>query len=82
MCANYTYGKLRRDYGKQCRFSKCGPTVMVSLLPDISQEEQWIPKNPVNKYTNYSVEWSEHEVPTYLSISRCFRIASENQHLS
>jgi len=62
MNINYTYSKLRREFGKQCRFSKCGPTVLENLMPDPSLEEQWLPQNPINKSTNNSIEWAEHEV--------------------
>lgn len=67
MFSNYTYAKLRREYGKQCRFSKCGPIVLENLMPDPSQEEQWLPKNPINKSTSKTIDWSEHEV-TYLDL--------------
>lgn len=68
MYTSYTYGKFRHEFGKQCRFSKSSSTVLVNLLPDLNQEELWIPKNPVNKSTNKSVELSEHEVPKYNSL--------------
>lgn len=62
MEVNYTYSKHRREFGKQCRFTDYGPIVLTSVMPDLSLEDQWIPKNPVNKSTNNSVQWSEHEV--------------------
>lgn len=65
MYTNYTYNKLRREYGKQCRFNKCGPNILENLMPDPSLEEQWLSKNPINKCTNKSIEWSEHEVQLY-----------------
>lgn len=69
MYNNYTYGKFRRDYGRQCRFTKTGPIVSVNLMPDPSLEEQWVPKNPVNRSTNKGIEWSEHEVSTTFFIN-------------
>lgn len=62
MNVNYTYSKLRREYGRQCRFSKCGPKVLENIKPDPSLEDQWIMENPVNRSTNKGVQWSEHEV--------------------
>jgi len=62
MYTNYTYSKFRREFGKQCRFNKCGPIVLENLMPDPNLEEQWFSKNLVNKCTNKSIEWSEHEV--------------------
>lgn len=62
MHANYTYGKFRREFGKQCRFSKWGPVVLADIKPDPELEEQWVPENPINKDTNEGIEWSEHDV--------------------
>lgn len=62
MYSNYTYGKFRREYGKQCRFNKWGPIMLEDIKPDPELEKQWIPKNPINKATNIGIEWSEHDV--------------------
>lgn len=64
MNANYTYSKLRREFGRQCSFVKSGPTTLANVTPDPSEEEEqlWSPENPVDKSTNKSNEWSEHEV--------------------
>lgn len=61
MNPNFTYSKFRREFGRQCRFSKCGPKVLENIAPDPSQEDQWLPEDPVNKSTNNGIEWSEHE---------------------
>jgi len=58
----YTYEKKRSDYGKQCRFHNNGPTVLINMMPDISLEKDWIQRNPVDKTTNETTKWSEHEV--------------------
>jgi len=63
MNANYTYSKLRREYGRQCSFVKSGPIVLVNVTPEPGTEEQlWSPENPVDKSTNKGIDWSEHEV--------------------
>jgi len=63
MNANYTYSKLRREYGRQCSFVKSGPTVLANVTPEPGTEEQlWSPENPVDKSTNKGNDWSEHEV--------------------
>lgn len=63
MNTNYTYSKLRREYGRQCSFVKSGPTVLVNVTPEPGLEEQlWSPENPVDKSTNKGNDWSEHEV--------------------
>lgn len=62
MHSNYTYSKCRRDYGKQCRFSKWGPKVLEDMKPDAELEKNWLLKNPINKETDCGVEWSEHDV--------------------
>lgn len=62
MFTNYTYGKFRRQFGKQCRFSKFGPAVLENLMPEPRHGDQWLDKNPVDKSTGNSVEWSLHEV--------------------
>ncbi|XP_050528692.1 dynein intermediate chain 3, ciliary-like isoform X4 [Daktulosphaira vitifoliae] len=64
MYSNFTYAKLRREFGRQCVFSKWGPRFLENLLPDSNLEYQWITKNPCNRSTNLGVDWSEHEVNT------------------
>jgi len=58
----YTYERKRSEYGKQCRFYNHGPTVMINMMPDRSLEKDWIQKNPVDKTTNETNKWSEHDV--------------------
>ncbi|XP_022166124.1 dynein intermediate chain 3, ciliary-like [Myzus persicae] len=60
----YTYEKKRSDYGKQCRFHNNGPTVLINMLPDVSLEKDWIQRNPVDKSTNETNKWSEHDANT------------------
>lgn len=62
MYTNYTYSKLRREFGRHCRFTKCGPKVLENLMPDPGLSDDWLSKNPVDKGTNIGVDWSEHEV--------------------
>lgn len=59
----YTYEKKRSDYGRQCRFKNHGPEMNQNLWPDRTLEDDWIQKNPVDKTTNETSKWSEHEVP-------------------
>ncbi|KAL4134935.1 hypothetical protein QTP88_006615 [Uroleucon formosanum] len=60
----YTYEKKRSEYGKQCRFHNDGPTMLINMMPDPSLEEDWIQRNPVDKTTNETNKWSEHEANT------------------
>lgn len=58
----YAYGKFRREYGKQCRFSKYGPNLNEDLMSDAEQESQWIMRKVLNKPVGIGVDWSECEV--------------------
>ncbi|XP_026819245.1 dynein intermediate chain 3, ciliary-like [Rhopalosiphum maidis] len=60
----YTYEKKRSDYGRQCRFHNTGPTIMIDMMTDLSLEDNWIQRNPVDKTTNETTKWSEHEANT------------------
>ncbi|XP_015363619.1 PREDICTED: dynein intermediate chain 3, ciliary-like [Diuraphis noxia] len=60
----YTYERKRSDYGKQCRFHNHGPIVLINMTPDPSLEKNWIQKNPVDKTTNETNKWSEHDANT------------------
>lgn len=62
MNTTYAYGKFRREFGKQCRFSKRGPIVLEDLTPDIEQCDQWITRNTLNQSVGVSVDWSACEV--------------------
>lgn len=78
MDTNYTYVKSRREFGKQCRFSNVGPTVLYNLMPDPSQEEQWLLRNPIDKNTQEGIEWSEHEVSRILKCLEMYLLFHEN----
>ncbi|KAF0770257.1 dynein intermediate chain 3, ciliary-like isoform X1 [Aphis craccivora] len=60
----YTYEKKRSDYGRQCRFHNVGPTILMNMMPDPILEDDWIQRNPVDKTTNETSKWSEHEANT------------------
>lgn len=62
MHTNYSYTKLRREYGKQCKFGKWGPKVLENLLPDAKLEENWIEENICDNETCKGIEWSAHDV--------------------
>ncbi|XP_050529804.1 dynein intermediate chain 3, ciliary-like [Daktulosphaira vitifoliae] len=64
MHANYSYTKLRREYGKQCKFNKWGPKILENVLPDMKLEENWIKDNVCDSETCKGVEWSAHDVNT------------------
>ncbi|XP_025198172.1 dynein intermediate chain 3, ciliary-like [Melanaphis sacchari] len=60
----YTYEKKRSEYGRQYRFHNIGPTILMNMLPDHNLEKDWIQRNPVDKSTNETSKWSEHEANT------------------
>lgn len=66
MHATYSYSKCRREFGRQCRFNKSGPTVLVDLPPDAGPEDQWLSENPVERSTNDGIDWSEHEASNHI----------------
>ncbi|RXN02170.1 Kinesin-like protein KIF19 [Acipenser ruthenus] len=60
----YVYTKKRSEFGRQCNFSDRPAELHVDILPDPSQMDNYIERNPCDNPTQCAQEMSEHEVNT------------------
>lgn len=58
------YTKKRSEFGRQCNFSDRPAELHVDILPDPSQMDNYIERNPCDNPTQCAQEMSEHEVNT------------------
>lgn len=67
----YVYTKKRAEFGRQCNFSDRPAELHVDIIPDPTQAENFIERNPVDIGLQCVQEMSEHEVqymPLLLSV--------------
>jgi len=60
----YVYTKKRSEFGRQCNFSDRPAELHVDIVPDTTQSENYIERNPVDNGLQCVQEMSEHEVNT------------------
>lgn len=60
----YVYTKKRSEFGRQCHFSDRQAELHVDIMPDESQLQNYILKDPVDIAVQVSKDFSEHEVNT------------------
>ncbi|MGH0154989.1 UNVERIFIED_CONTAM: hypothetical protein FKN15_033248 [Acipenser sinensis] len=58
----YVYTKKRSEFGRQCNFSDRPAELHVDILPDPSQMDNYIERNPCDNPTQCAQEMSEHEL--------------------
>ncbi|XP_033755651.1 dynein intermediate chain 3, ciliary-like [Pecten maximus] len=60
----YVYTKKRSEFGRQCNFSDRPAELHVDIIPDATQADNFIERNPVDNGLQHVQEMSEHEVNT------------------
>lgn len=58
----YVYTKKRAEFGRQCNFSDRPAELHVDIIPDPSEADNFIERNPVDIGMQCVQEMSEHEV--------------------
>lgn len=61
---NYSYIKIRKDFGKQMRFCEAPTTMLDTISPDKNEQRLYCLRNPVNCETQTTKTFSEHYVNT------------------
>jgi dynein intermediate chain 2 len=62
MDIQYVYIKKRHEFGRQCRFADMGPKLMDNLMPNKELRDDYVCKTAINRSTQYSSVFAEHEV--------------------
>eukprot|EP00920_Eleutheroschizon_duboscqi_P010791 GHVT01025409.1.p2 GENE.GHVT01025409.1~~GHVT01025409.1.p2 ORF type:complete len:530 (-),score=33.06 GHVT01025409.1:4698-6110(-) len=61
---HYMYSKLRKDFGKQCKFEHTDPKILGYIEPQPSLREAFVQKNPRTLVIDNIPELSEHSIST------------------
>lgn len=61
---NYSYIKIRKDFGKQMRFCEVPTAMLDTISPDKNEQKLYCLRNPVNCETQTNNIFSEHYVNT------------------
>ncbi|CAH0397868.1 unnamed protein product [Chilo suppressalis] len=64
MDINYTYNKLRKNYGRQPMFCEAPVQLLDSIDPDVTEQKKYGLRNPVHQLSQASKSMSEHYVNT------------------
>ncbi|CAH2106363.1 unnamed protein product [Euphydryas editha] len=67
---NYSYSKIRKNFGKQTRFCEIPTAMLDTISPDKNEQKLYCLRNPVNQESQTITTLSEHYVNTKRIVHR------------